>query len=149
MFRSLKNLFGIVRTPILPETRTQLRRNWESLPEWLQTDRQMYGRQGNGCGATIGAMPRCDFACRGCYLGDEANHAAVQPVEEIKAQMRLLRPLLGNAGNLQVTDGEVTLRAEPDLIELIRYARSLGLIPMLMTHGDTYRRGLPVRDRRG
>ncbi len=140
MFRSLKHLFGIVRTPILAETRTQLRRNWATLSESLRTGRQMYGRQGNGCGATIGAMPRCDFACRGCYLGTEANRAPMQSVDEIKAQMRLLRPLLGNAGNLQLTDGEVTLRPEPELIELIRYARSLALIPMLMTHGDSYRR---------
>jgi uncharacterized radical SAM superfamily Fe-S cluster-containing enzyme len=70
----------------------------------------MFGRQGNGCGATIGAMPRCDFACRGCYLNAEANRIPAEPVEAIKAQMRLLRPVLGHAGNLQLTDGEVTLR---------------------------------------
>lgn len=139
-FRSLGKLAGIVRTPVFAETRAQLKQNWATLPETLRTGRQMYGRQGNGCGATIGVMPRCDFACRGCYLGGEANSAPMQSVEEIKAQMRLLRPLLGNAGNLQLTDGEVTLRPAPELIELILYARSLGLIPMLMTHGDSYRR---------
>jgi hypothetical protein len=100
----------------------------------------MLGRQGNGCGATIGAMPRCDFACRGCYLGDEANGIPAATVEEIKAQMRVLRPVLGHAGNLQLTDGEVTLRPEHELIELLRYAQSLDLVPMLMTHGDSFRR---------
>lgn len=140
IFRSLKNLLAIIRTPILPETRTQLRQKWAALPESLRTDQQMYGRHGNGCGATIGVMPRCDFACRGCYLGGEANRAPRRSVDEIKAQMRCLRPVLGKGGNLQITDGEVTLRPEPELIELIRYARALGLIPMLMTHGDTYRR---------
>lgn len=61
-------------------------------------------------------------------------------VEEVKAQMRLIRSWLGPAGNLQLTDGEVTLRAESELIELIAYARSIGLVPMLMTHGETFRR---------
>jgi hypothetical protein len=130
----------ILREPVLRETRENLARSWARLPAKFQTDRQMYGRQGNGCGATIGAMPRCDFACRGCYLGEDANTTPAQPVEEIKRQMRLLRPLLGNAGNLQLTDGEITLRPEHELIELIRYANELGLVPMVMTHGDSFRR---------
>ncbi|GAC1477750.1 MAG: hypothetical protein NVS1B4_20850 [Gemmatimonadaceae bacterium] len=133
-------LARIVGEPVLAETRTNLARSWERLPDALRTPRQMYGRQGNGCGATIGTMPRCDFACRGCYLGAEANDIPAASVDEIKAQMRLLRPTLGNAGNLQLTDGEVTLRPEGELVELIRYARSLGLIPMLMTHGESFRR---------
>lgn len=127
-------------TPILPESRTLLKDNWQSLTPALQTPHQMFGRQGNGCGATIGAMPRCDFACRGCYLGAEANTVPAQSVEEIKQQMRVLRRTLGPAGNLQLTDGEVTLRPVEQVIELLQYARSLDLIPMLMTHGDSFRR---------
>jgi hypothetical protein len=61
-------------------------------------------------------------------------------MKAIKAQMLALRETLGNAGNLQLTDGEVTLRPETEVIELLRYARSIGLIPMLMTHGDSFRR---------
>lgn len=135
-----RSLTQIVREPVLQETRANLAASWARLPERFRTDRQMYGRQGNGCGATIGAMPRCDFACRGCYLGEDANKTPAQSIEEIKAQMRVLRPLLGNAGNLQITDGEVTLRPEGELIELIRYAHELGLVPMVMTHGDSFRR---------
>ena len=129
-----------LRTPVLRESRALLAKNWRGLPVALQTSHQMLGRQGNGCGATIGAMPRCDFACRGCYLGEEANKVPAQSVEEIKAQMRALRPVLGPAGNLQLTDGEVTLRPAEEVIELLQYARSIDLIPMLMTHGDSFRR---------
>jgi hypothetical protein len=125
---------------VLAESRALLQRNRASLPAALRTPHQMLGRQGNGCGATIGAMPRCDFACRGCYLGEDANKVPSASVEEIKAQMRALRPVLGPAGNLQLTDGEVTLRPDEELIELLRYARSIDLIPMLMTHGDSFRR---------
>jgi hypothetical protein len=138
--RGIGGLWAIARRPVGDEARALLARNWAGLAPEMRVPRQMFGRQGNGCGATIGAMPRCDFACRGCYLNAEANRIPAEPVEAIKAQMRLLRPELGHAGNLQLTDGEVTLRPVEEVVELLRYAQSLGLIPMLMTHGDSFRR---------
>ena len=41
---------------------------------------------------------------------------------------------------MQITDGEVTLRPVEELVEILRYARSIGVIPMVMTHGDNFRR---------
>lgn len=137
---SLGPLLDVLREPVRPEARALLAESWASLPEALRSSRQMYGRQGNACGATIGVQPRCDFACSGCYLGEEANHVPPEPLEAIRAQMRALRPVLGPNGNLQLTDGEVTLRPEAELIALLRYADELGLVPMLMTHGDSFRR---------
>ncbi len=122
------------------ETRAVLAAAWQDLPPALRLPTQFLGRHYAGCGATIGAMPRCDFLCSGCYLGDDANRARPLPVAAVKEQMRLLRGWLGPAGNLQLTDGEVTLRAEAELVELIAHARSIGLVPMLMTHGETFRR---------
>lgn len=136
----MPRLFDVVRRPVGDEARALLARNWAGLAPEMRVPQQMFGRQGNGCGATIGAMPRCDFACRGCYLNAEANRIPAEPVEAIKAQMRLLRPVLGHAGNIQLTDGEVTLRPVEEVVELLRYAQSLDLIPMLMTHGDSFRR---------
>jgi hypothetical protein len=138
--RALRAVGAAVRRPVGDEARRLLARNWAGLAPAMRVPQQMFGRQGNGCGATIGAMPRCDFACRGCYLNADANRVPAEPVEAIKAQMRLLRPILGHAGNLQLTDGEVTLRPVEEVVELLRYARSLDLIPMLMTHGDSFRR---------
>ena len=122
------------------ETRAALAAAWAALPDTLRLPTQFLGRQYVGCAATIGTMPRCDFACSGCYLGRDANRARPASVAELESQMRLVRTWLGPGGNLQVTDGEVTLRAEADLIRLIAYARSIGLVPMLMTHGETFRR---------
>ena len=133
-------LYRIARRPVGDEARQLLTANWNALDASMQVPQQMYGKQGNGCGATIGAMPRCDFACRGCYLNADANKIPAESVSAIKAQMRALRPVLGHAGNLQLTDGEITLRPVEEVIELLRYAQSLGLIPMLMTHGDSFRR---------
>jgi len=122
------------------ETRAVLAAAWAGLVAGLRGPTQFLGRHYAGCGATIGAMPRCDFTCRGCYLGDGANRARPRSVSEVKEQIRALRAWLGPAGNLQLTDGEVTLRSETELVELIDYARSIGLVPMLMTHGETFRR---------
>ena len=138
--RPARRILDVLAEPVRAESRALLQRNWDSLPDALRTREQMLGVQGNGCGATIGAMPRCDFACRGCYLGEAANRIPAEPVEAIMAQMRALRPTLGPAGNLQLTDGEVTLRPAEDVIALLQHAHSLELVPMLMTHGDSFRR---------
>ncbi len=122
------------------ETRAALDAAWAGLPAPLRLPTQFLGRQYAGCGATIGVMPRCDFTCGGCYLGADANRLRPRPTEEVKAQMRTIRSWLGPAGNLQLSDGEVTLRAEAELVELVAYAREIGLVPMLMTHGETFRR---------
>ncbi|MGH7820210.1 MAG: hypothetical protein ACREQ9_10585, partial [Candidatus Binatia bacterium] len=75
-----------------------------------------------------------------CYLGPEANRIPRAPLPEVKRQLDRIREWLGAGGNVQLTDGEVTLMPEPDLVELIRYARTIGLVPMVMTHGDSFRR---------
>lgn len=117
-----------------------LQKKWTELPSQYQTLQQMYGRNEEGCGATIGMMPRCDFSCSGCYLTEDANRIKPASVESIKKQLDKLRTYLGKWGNLQLTDGEVTLRDRDELIEIINYAHKVELIPMIMTHGDSFRR---------
>ncbi|MFQ5746720.1 MAG: radical SAM protein [Gemmatimonadota bacterium] len=136
----MRRLLRIFGEPVPAEIRATLARARARVPERYRSARQWLGRSGAGCGATIGAMPRCDFACRGCYLGRGANRIPPLPVEAVKAQMRTLRPSLGDPGNLQLTDGEVLLRPTEEVTELLRYAREIGLMPMLMTHGDAFRR---------
>jgi hypothetical protein len=135
-----RRLLAIARQPIAADTRAALARAWDRLPPSLRTANQFLGRQYAGCGATIGAMPRCDFACTGCYLGDGANRVPALPLADLYAQLDRLREWLGEGGNLQLTDGEITLRAPDELVALIRHARAIGLVPMVFTHGDTFRR---------
>ena len=134
------SLLEAFRAPVAEDTRRALAAAWARVPERLRTSRQFLGRQYAGCGATIGAMPRCDFACRGCYLGAGANRVPAASLDEVKTQLDRVRAWLGEGGNVQLTDGEVTLRPEGEMIALIRHARMLGLVPMLMTHGDSFRR---------
>ena len=64
----------------------------------------------------------------------------MEPVSGIKKQLDQIRGWLGLGGNVQITDGEVLLRPILELFEIIRYARAIGLVPMLMTHGDSLRK---------
>jgi hypothetical protein len=122
------------------EARAILSATWAALPDALRRPTQFLGRHYAGCGAIIGVMPRCDFTCTACYLSEGSNRTSPLPIGEVKAQILALRRWLGPAGNLQLTDGEITLLSESELVGLIAYARAVGLVPMLMTHGETFRR---------
>lgn len=136
----LRRALRALARPIEPESRVALARAWARVPASLRGPRQFLGRQYAGCSATIGAMPRCDFACRGGYLGRDANRAKPLPLRALFSQLRSLRAWLGPGGNLQLTDGEVELRDPEELLALCRGAREIGLVPMLMTHGEGLRR---------
>ncbi len=135
-----QTLWNTFRHPVPTENRSNLSRHWDGLAPELKEPRQMFGRQWEGCAATVGAMPKCDFSCTACYLGSEANKVPALSVAEIRAQLKLIRGWVGRWGNVQLTDGELTLRDESEVIEIMRAARELELIPMLMTHGDSFRK---------
>jgi hypothetical protein len=80
------------------------------------------------------------FRLHRLLLGTDANQVRPESLDAIFRQVDNLRAWLGPKGNVQITDGEVTLRPAGDLVAILRYARQLGLIPMLMTHGDSFRR---------
>ena len=139
MWDSTLHAWRAFRSPIAEASRSALARVWDAVPERLRSERQFLGRQYAGCGATIGAMPRCDFSCRGCYLGASANAVPALPVEALIPQLETLAEWLGPGGNLQLTDGEVALRDPDEVVQLVRRARELELVPMLMSHGESFR----------
>lgn len=137
---ALRNALQLLRDPVTTEKRELLADRWSRLAPALRLPGQGLGQKATGCGATVGIQPRCDFACTGCYLGHEANHIPALPTSAILRQLDELRRFLGPKSNVQITDGEVTLRPVEELVEILRYARSIGIVPMVMTHGDTFRR---------
>ena len=137
---SFKSVVELFRNPATAEKRAILAERWAGLDPALRLPGQGLGQKATGCGATIGIQPRCDFACTGCYLGREANDIPALPTAAILRQLDELRRWLGPKSNVQITDGEVTLRPVEELTEILRYARSIGVIPMVMTHGDNLRR---------
>lgn len=138
--RSLSRAWSLFRDPVTAEKRALLAERWSTLDPAVRVAGQGLGQKATGCGATIGIQPKCDFSCTGCYLGSEANRIPALPVSAVLGQLDLLRRHLGPKSNVQITDGEVTLRPAEELIEILRYARSIGVVPMVMTHGDNFRR---------
>lgn len=138
--RSFRRAVELFRNPATDEKSRILADRWAGLDPALRLPGQGLGQKATGCGATIGIQPRCDFSCTGCYLGREANRIPALPTEAILRQLDELRRWLGPKSNVQITDGEVTLRPVEELTRILRYARSIGVIPMVMTHGDNLRR---------
>lgn len=144
---SLRRALRLLREPVPEEKKRLMLERWESLdPRWRVMG-QGFGQKATGCGATIGVHPRCDFDCTGCYLGSEANQIKPIGLEDTFRQLDRLRAWLGPKGNVQVTDGEVTLLPVGELIAILRYSRQIGLIPMVMSHGDSFRRKPGLLDR--
>lgn len=137
---SWKSVSSLFVDPVSAEKRALLSQRWKTLGPEVKFPTQGLGQKATGCGATIGIQPRCDFACTGCYLGEEANHIPALPIAAVLQQLDQLRSYLGPKSNVQITDGEVTLRPIEELIEVLRYGRSIGVVPMVMTHGDNLRR---------
>ncbi|MEM6559089.1 MAG: radical SAM protein [Myxococcota bacterium] len=140
--KSLSELRGAwhqLREPVAPERFSALDRVWMSLPESVRGPKQSLGKQAPGCGATYNVLERCNFSCTACYLASTANNTPPLPFDEVKAQLDALREHLGPGGNVQITAGEVTLLPVDDLTRIVRYALDIGLTPMVMTHGETFR----------
>jgi len=124
-----------------PRAAERLRLNqerWDSLPDKLRVADQAAGRGYVSCGATHGVMERCDFGCTSCYLTELANNAQPLPFDEVREQLDELRRALGPAGKAQITSGEVTLLPVDELGRIVRYARRIGLDPMVMSHGQRF-----------
>jgi hypothetical protein len=129
------------RNPIDPEKARVLRDRWNSLPPELRTANQISGRHLTHCGFILGAS-YCSFHCTHCYLPKNANRVPIPMLADMKEQIDANRRFQGPGGGLQITGGDVvdaywkSGRTE-QLIEIIRYAYQVGLVPMLMTHGQT------------
>lgn len=136
----MRRLFSILKEPIPAEMRTLLAGRWSKLPSELQTEWQAVGRHLVHCGYTMGAA-YCSFGCTHCYLPKNANRVPFPSLAEMKAQIDANRRLIGPGGGLQITGGDVVDaywragRAD-ELIRLLRYANDVGVVPMLMTHGQ-------------
>ncbi len=129
----------VATRPVHPQTREALSRRWAELPEGVRTPAQTLGQHAVGCEGTHGVFPRCNLACTPCYHSRDANRVAVNgshTVEQVRAQMGLLRSERGPRAHAQLIGGEVSLLAPADHAEALRIMRAHGRAPMSMSHGD-------------
>ncbi len=132
-------LRDFLRKPIInSEKKNLLQARWDALPRELKIPNQLTGKTSIACGATHHVMERCNFSCTCCYLGAEANKTEALPFIEVKKQLDTLRHELGPGGKVQITAGEVTLLPLQELGEIIKYALSIDLDPMVMSHGQRF-----------
>ncbi|MES2572274.1 MAG: hypothetical protein V4710_19745 [Verrucomicrobiota bacterium] len=129
------------RRPLAGEKLDVLRRRWAELPAELRTPNQVSGRHLTHCGFTLGAS-YCSFHCTHCYLPKNANEVPIPSLAQMKEQIDANRRLQGPGGGLQITGGDVAdayWRAgrRDELVKIVHYAYSVGLVPMIMTHGQT------------
>ncbi len=133
--------FNHLLSPISLENKNLLQKRWQTLPEDLKTPKQVVGQHWVQCGFITGPS-YCSFGCTHCYLPKDANHQQHPSIDEIKEQLDANRRFLGNGGHIQITGGDVVdaytrTNQFNDLVEIVRYSNKIGLIPMLMTHGQS------------
>jgi hypothetical protein len=118
------------------------RRAWERLSPEIRTSRQVLGRRiGIGCVA-LEITQRCNLDCTLCYLSDLSESIPDPPMEELKRRADMIVEEWGPNTNVQITGGDPTLRKREELVEIVRYCRSIGLLPALFTNGILARRDL-------
>ena len=104
------------------------------LPE-MRRPNQVLGRRSTvGCVA-LEVTQRCNLDCTLCYLSDYSESVADPPLEELKQKADRIKALFGVQTNVQITGGEPTLRRREELVEIVRYVASIGLVPALFTNG--------------
>lgn len=101
----------------------------------LFTPNQILGRiQTIGCVA-IEITQRCNLDCTLCYLSEHSQAVRDIPISEIFKRLDNVVTHYGKGTHVQITGGDPTLRKHKELIEIVRYARNIGLYPALFTNG--------------
>lgn len=99
------------------------------------TPNQVLGRTlAIGCTA-VEITQRCNLDCTLCYLSERSEQVHDIPLEEVFSRLDRIRAEFGPDTNVQITGGDPTLRKHEELIEIVRYARTIGLSPALFTNG--------------
>ncbi|MBC8283408.1 MAG: radical SAM protein [Nitrospinae bacterium] len=96
---------------------------------------QILGRKGAiGC-VSLEISQRCNLDCSLCYLSESSAMVKDMPMEELYRRLDTILKTYGPGTNVQVSGGEPTLRDKQELLEIVRYARKIGLHPALFTNG--------------
>ena len=101
----------------------------------LNSSNQVLGKRLSiGCVA-LEITQRCNLDCSLCYLSEYSESVRDLPLEVLLERLDGIKREFGVGTNVQITGGDPTLRKHHELIEIVRYARTLGLVPALFTNG--------------
>ena len=101
----------------------------------IDTPNQILGRtQTIGCVA-VEITQKCNLDCTLCYLSEHSQQVHDIPLDEVYRRLDVVLEEYGEGTHVQITGGDPTLRKHTELIEIVRYARSIGLFPAMFTNG--------------
>jgi 7,8-dihydro-6-hydroxymethylpterin dimethyltransferase len=105
----------------------RLHKHWEP--------NQALGRRDTiGCVA-LEITQRCNLDCTLCYLSEHSEDTRDIPMAELFRRLDEIKDTYGPGVGVQITGGDPTMRKYEELVEIVRYARNLGLVPALFTNG--------------
>ncbi len=111
----------------------------------IDTPNQILGRtQTIGCVA-VEITQKCNLDCTLCYLSEHSQAVQDIPLEEVYRRLDEALAEFGPGTHVQITGGDPTLRKHSELVEIVRYARRIGLFPALFTNGIGATRSLLER----
>lgn len=99
------------------------------------TPNQLLGRTHTiGCVA-LEITQKCNLDCTLCYLSEHSQAVRDIPIQEIFKRLDAILAHYGAGTSVQITGGDPTLRKHSELIEIVAYAKKLGLHTALFTNG--------------
>ncbi len=91
-------------------------------------------REAIGC-VSLEISQRCNLDCSLCYLSPSSNQVTDLPLQEVFRRLDEIKNHFGIGTDVQISGGDPTMRDRKELMEIVRYARELGLHPSLFTNG--------------
>ena len=96
---------------------------------------QILGRRETiGC-VSLEISQRCNLDCSLCYLSPSSNQVTDLPLLEVFRRLDGIKEHFGAGTDVQVSGGDPTMRDRKELMQIVRYAREIGLNPALFTNG--------------
>ena len=124
------------------DARARARARVEAAGQWAPW--QALGRRfAIGCVA-LEITQRCNLDCTYCYLSETSEALRDIPLAEVFRRIDLIHRHYGDGTDIQVTGGEPTLRARPELLAIVRYIVAKRMRATLLTNGIRATRGLLV-----
>jgi len=99
------------------------------------TPNQVLGRL-HSIGCVAGEITqKCNLDCTLCYLSEHSQAVEDIPIEEVFHRLDQVLEHFGLGTHVQITGGDPTLRKHTELVEIVKYANSIGLYTALFTNG--------------
>ncbi len=96
---------------------------------------QILGRkEAIGC-VSLEISQRCNLDCSLCYLSTSSNQVIDLPIQEVFRRLDEIKKHFGIGTDVQISGGDPTMRDRKELMQIVRYAREIGLHPALFTNG--------------